>query len=74
MHPNAQIFINQLPAPATALAGIASINQYDPTASLFRFARPDEYELIHAASAMLAMFKFWLYGGYDNCCLPVPDS
>ncbi len=46
MHTDAQIFPHQLPAPATALAGVARINQYDTPASLFRFARRDEYELI----------------------------
>jgi hypothetical protein len=42
---NAQIFLDQLPTPATALAGVAWINSNDTPASLFRFARRDKYEL-----------------------------
>jgi hypothetical protein len=45
MHPNAQILLDQLPTPATALAGVAWVNQYDTTASLFRFAYRDQYKL-----------------------------
>jgi hypothetical protein len=45
MHTDAQIFLDQLPAPATAFARVARINQYNATASLFRFTRRDPYEL-----------------------------
>jgi hypothetical protein len=45
MHPYAQIFLYHLPTSATALAGVAWINQYDTPASLFRFARRILYEL-----------------------------
>jgi hypothetical protein len=46
MHANAQIFLDQLPTPATAFAGVARVNHYDTTASLFRFARRNQYEVI----------------------------
>lgn len=46
MHANAQTFLDQLPTPATAFAGVARINQYETMASLCRFARRDQYELI----------------------------
>src|SRR5713101_3318050 len=46
MHTNAQILLNQLPTPATELAGVAWVNQYDATASLLCFARRVLYELI----------------------------
>src|SRR3712207_3677779 len=45
MHTNAQILLNQLPTPATALAGVTRVNSYHTTASLFRFARRDQYKL-----------------------------
>jgi len=46
MYTNAQIFVYQLPTPATALTGVARVNQYDTTASIFRFAQRVLYKLV----------------------------
>jgi hypothetical protein len=45
MHANAQRLLNHLPATRTALAGVARVNRYHLTASLFRFARQGQYKL-----------------------------
>jgi len=46
MYTDTQILRYHLPTAATALAGVARVNPYHLTASLFRFARQNGYELI----------------------------
>src|SRR5207248_59807 len=46
MHTNAQLFLNEPPAPRAALAGVAWIDAHCLTASIFRFAHQHKGEVI----------------------------